>query len=171
MIDISNLNNKTQNKGADESGRLAASEWNTLVSAVEELQDESYVKPSTGIPTTDITDENLSMTQAEINQLVIGSNITVGLSASPSPIFVGTQRTISLSATCSRSATSITIKKGSTVLATGSGTSLGYSDTITPGRVRCGWFKQDCIQERYSRLPYQDWHGFFLCGRYCSFFC
>lgn len=132
MIDISNLNNKTQNKGADESGRLAASEWNTLVSAVEELQDESYVKPSTGIPTTDITDENLSMTQAEINQLVIGSNITVGLSASPSPIFVGTQRTISLSATCSRSATSITIKKGDTVLATGSGTSLSYSDSITP---------------------------------------
>ena len=68
MIDISNLNNKTQNKGADESGRLAASEWNTLVSAVEELQDESYVKPTTGIPTTDITDANLSMTQAEINQ-------------------------------------------------------------------------------------------------------
>lgn len=132
MIDISNLNNKTQNKGADESGRLAASEWNTLVSAVEELQDESYVKPSTGIPTTDITDENLSMTQAEINQLVIGSNITVGLSASPSPIFVGTQRTISLSATCSRAATSITIKKGDAVLTTGSGTSLSYSDSITP---------------------------------------
>lgn len=68
MIDISNLNNKTHNKGADESGRLAASEWNTLVSAVEELQDESYVKPATGIPTTDITDANLSKTQAEINR-------------------------------------------------------------------------------------------------------
>lgn len=132
MIDISNLNNKTQNKGADESGRLAASEWNTLVSAVEELQDESYIKPATGIPTSDILDSDLNMTQAQINQIVMSGNISVSLSASPSPIFVGSERTISVSATCSSAATSITIKKGDTVIATGSGTSLSYSDTITP---------------------------------------
>lgn len=68
MIDISTLKNKVEDHGATPAGRLQASEWNTLVGAVEELQDESYVKPAAGIPTTDVTDANLSMTQAEINQ-------------------------------------------------------------------------------------------------------
>lgn len=70
MIDISTLKNKIEDRGATSAGRLQASEWNTLVDAVEELQDESYVKPATGIPTTDIADANLLMTQAEINQVV-----------------------------------------------------------------------------------------------------
>lgn len=96
----------------------------------EEL-NKKYTMPIGGIPTEDIVDTNSQMTQAQINQIVIGGNITVNLSASPSPIFVGAQRTISLSATCSAAAT-IVIKKGSTVLATGSGTSLSASDTITP---------------------------------------
>lgn len=91
MIDISTLKNKVEDHGATSAGRLQANEWNTLVDAVEELQDESYVKPDTGIPTTDITDASKSMTQAEINQgvdealagkqatLVSGTNIkTVG---------------------------------------------------------------------------------------------
>ena len=99
---------------------------------ITEALNEKYTKPADGIPTTDIIDTASQMTQAQINQIVIGGNITVNLSASPSPIFVGAQRTISLSATCSASATSITIKKGSTVLATGTGTSLSASDTITP---------------------------------------
>lgn len=99
---------------------------------ITEALNEKYTKPAEGIPTTDIIDTASQMTQAQINQIVIGGNITVNLSASPSPIFVGTQRTISLSATCSTSATTITIKKGSTVLASGSGTSLSASDTITP---------------------------------------
>ena len=96
----------------------------------EEL-NKKYTMPIGGIPTEDIVDTNSQMTQAQINQIVIGGNITVNLSASPSPIFVGAQRTIRLSATCSAAAT-IVIKKGSTVLATGSGTSLSASDTITP---------------------------------------
>ena len=96
----------------------------------EEL-NKKYTMPIGGIPTEDIVDTNSQMTQAQINQIVIGGNITVNLSASPSPIFVGAQRTISLSATCSAAAT-IVIKKGSIVLATGSGTSLSASDTITP---------------------------------------
>ena len=98
---------------------------------VTEAINAKYTKPDTGIPTTDITDSNLGMTQAQINQIVIGGNITVNLNATPSPIFVGTERTINLAATCS-SAAAITIKKGSTVLATGSGTSLNATDTITP---------------------------------------
>lgn len=99
---------------------------------ITEALNEKYTKPAEGIPTTDIIDTASQMTQAQINQLVIGGNITVNLTASPSPIFVGAERTISLSATCSASATSIAIKKGSTVLATGTGTSLSASDTITP---------------------------------------
>lgn len=94
--------------------------------------NSAYQKPDSGIPTTDILDLGLNMTQAQINQIVIGGNITANLTASPSPIFVGTQRTISLSATISTSATTIRIKKGNTVLATGSGTSLSTTDTITP---------------------------------------
>lgn len=91
-----------------------------------------YTMPEDGIPTTDIVDSGLNMTQAQINQIVIGGNITVNLTATPSPIFVGAEKNISLGATCSTAATSIVIKKGSTVLATGSGTSLSASDTITP---------------------------------------
>lgn len=99
---------------------------------ITEAINEKYTKPETGIPTTDIMDASLNMTQAQINQIVIGGNITVNLTASPSPIFVGTQQTISLSATISTAATTIRIKKGDSVLATGSGTSLSASDTITP---------------------------------------
>lgn len=99
---------------------------------VTEAINAKYTKPADGIPTTDITDANLGMTQAQINQIVIGGNITANLTATPSPIFVGAERTINLSATCSVSATTIRIKKGDTVIATGSGTSLSATDTITP---------------------------------------
>lgn len=56
MIDISTLKNKIEDNGTTSAGRLQASEWNRLVGAVEELQDESYVKPTSGIPTTDLAD-------------------------------------------------------------------------------------------------------------------
>ena len=94
--------------------------------------NEKYTKPAEGIPTPDIIDTASQMTQAQINQIVIGGNITVNLSASPSPIFVGAQQAVSLSATISTAATTIRIKKGDVVLSTGSGTSLSASDTITP---------------------------------------
>lgn len=94
--------------------------------------NEKYTKPAEGIPTTDILDSDLNMTQAQINQIIVSGNITVNLAASPSPIFVGVERTISLNATVSTAANSIVIKKGSTVIATGSGTTLSGSDTITP---------------------------------------
>lgn len=94
--------------------------------------NEKYTKPADGIPTTDILDSDLNMTQAQINQIIVSGNITVNLTATPSPIFVGVERTISLNATVSTAANSIVIKKGSTVIATGSGTTLSGSDTITP---------------------------------------
>jgi len=99
---------------------------------ITEAINEKYTKPDTGIPTTDILDSDLNMTQAQINRIVIGGNITVNLAASPSPIFVGRATTINLTATVSTSANIIKIKKGDTVLIEGSGTSVTTSDSITP---------------------------------------
>lgn len=79
----------------------------------------------------DIYDDELMMSQADINAIVIGGSVSVGLSASPSPVFVGEQREITLKATSSVGA-DITIKKGDSVVATGEGTSLTGSSTITP---------------------------------------
>lgn len=79
-----------------------------------------------------IIDDGLQMSQAQINAIVLGGAITVSLSASPSPVFVGVQSNISLVASINTAATSISIKKGSTTIASGSGTSLSGSDQITP---------------------------------------
>lgn len=80
----------------------------------------------------DIIDDELQLTQAQINAIVLGDAVTTGLTASPSPVFVGVASAISLHATISTPADTIRIKKGDTVLATGSGTSLNGSDSITP---------------------------------------
>lgn len=69
--------------------------------------------------------------QQQINEIVSGG-ATVNLTATPSPIFVGIASTIALSATTNKNASSIKIKKGADELATGSGSSLSGSDTITP---------------------------------------
>lgn len=79
-----------------------------------------------------IIDDGLQMSQAQINAILMGDAINVSLSASPSPVFVGVQCTISLVASVNTAANSIIIKKGSTTIATGSGTSLSGSDNITP---------------------------------------
>lgn len=82
-----------------------------------------------------ITQKKLSEAHADLqNQInsIINDKATVNLNATPSPIFVGVQREITLTATTNTQATSIQIKKGSTVLATGSGLTLGGTDTITP---------------------------------------
>jgi len=81
--------------------------------------------------TGEYMDETAHGFQDQINAIVNGK-ATVGLSATPDTVFVGVQSSISLSATTNTSATSIKIKKGSTELASGSGTSLNGSDTITP---------------------------------------
>lgn len=80
----------------------------------------------------DIIDDDLQLTQAKINEIVLGGAVTIGLNATPSPVFVDVQSNISLSATINTPANTIRIKKGSTVIATGSGTSLSGSDSITP---------------------------------------
>ena len=71
--------------------------------------------------------------QSQINAIV-ADKATKSLSASPSTVFIGEMVNIALTATCSPSASAITIKKGSSTLNTGSNTgSLSASDNgITP---------------------------------------
>ena len=85
--------------------------------------------------TSDIIDKNIHLSQAQINQILLADAITATLSASPSPIFVGVEQVISLVANVSTIANEIKIKKGETIIATGSGTSLSDNDTITPSEA------------------------------------
>lgn len=64
---------------------------------------------------------------SQINQLLV-DKISVSLTANKRVHFANTQ--ITLTATCGEAATSIEIKDGSTVLTTGSGTTLSYN--VTP---------------------------------------
>lgn len=80
----------------------------------------------------DLIDDELQLTQEQINAIVLGDAVSVSLAATPSPVFVGVQSTINLTATISTPADSIKIKKGDTVIATGSGTSLNGSTSLTP---------------------------------------
>ena len=83
-----------------------------------------------GITQKTLTESRDSL-QQQINEIVSGG-ATVNLTATPSPIFVGEESTIALNATTNKNASSIKIKKGDDELATGSGSSLSGSDTITP---------------------------------------
>ena len=80
----------------------------------------------------DVIDDTLQLTQAQINSIVLGDAVSVNLAANPSPVFVGVQSTINLTATISTPADTINIKKGDTVIATGSGSSLSGSTSLTP---------------------------------------
>ena len=80
----------------------------------------------------DVIDDDLQLTQAQINAIVLGGAVTPSLSTSPGTVFVGVQTTINLTASINTPADNIKIKKGSTEIATGSGTSLSGSDSITP---------------------------------------
>ena len=93
----------------------------------------------------DIIDDELQLSQARINSIVLGGTITASLSASPSTVFVGAQSTINLTATVSTSANTITIKQGTTEIATGSGTSLSGSHAITPSAAGNVQFNADFV--------------------------
>jgi hypothetical protein len=81
----------------------------------------------------EIYDDDLQMNQAEINAIVLGGAITTTLSVSPSVAYVGTAVSINLTASSSVTADTITIKKGDTVIATGTNkTSQAATDSLTP---------------------------------------
>lgn len=85
-----------------------------------------------GLGADEILDDTLQMKQSDINAIVLGGAINVNLAASLATVFAGTAIAISLTASSSTPANTITIKKGDTTLATGSGTSLPGSDTLIP---------------------------------------
>ena len=72
--------------------------------------------------------------QQQINDIVAG-DATVSLAASPSAIFAEVECTITLTATTNKNASAIVIKKGGTVIGSGSGTSKSATDTVTPDAV------------------------------------
>jgi hypothetical protein len=82
----------------------------------------------------DIIDDDLQLTQAQINDIVLGGSITTNLTSNKSAIFVGDQSSVKLTATITTPADSIKIFKNGVAnpIATGSGTSLPYTDNVTP---------------------------------------
>lgn len=72
--------------------------------------------------------------QQQINDIVSG-DANVNLTASPTAIFAEDESTINLTATTNKNASAIVIKKGSTVIGEGSGTSKSATDTVTPTEV------------------------------------
>ena len=70
--------------------------------------------------------EDIQDLQNQINQ-ILSDKATRNISVNPSVIFVGEQTSINVSVSCTN-ATAITLRKGSTVLDTGEGTSLSYTD-------------------------------------------
>jgi hypothetical protein len=81
----------------------------------------------------DIMDDDLQLTQKQINAIVLGDAVSVAFNFSSSAVDVTTQgegnATVNLTATCSTEANTIKIKKDGAVVASGSGTSLTHSDT------------------------------------------
>lgn len=81
----------------------------------------------------EIYDDTLQMNQADINAIVLGGTITTTLSVSPSVAYVGTAVSINITATSSATVNTITIKKGDTVITTGTNkASQVATDSIIP---------------------------------------
>ena len=93
----------------------------------------------------DVYDDDLQLTQAQINAIVLGGAVTPSLSASPGTVFVGVQTTINLTASINTPADNIKIKQGDTEIATGSGTSLSGSYAITPNAAGNTLFRADFV--------------------------
>ena len=93
----------------------------------------------------DIIDDDLQLTQAQINAIVLGGAVTPSLSASPGTVFVGVQTTINLTASINTPADNIKIKQGDTEIVTGSGTSLSGSYAITPNAAGNTQFRADFV--------------------------
>lgn len=107
--------------------------------------------------TEDIIDDSLQLTQAQINEIVLGGSITTSLSRNKSAVFVGVNSDVTLTATISTPADSIKIFKNddsSTPLVTGSGTSLSYTDSVSPSsRGDIQYYAEFKIGELTKRYP------------------
>ena len=93
--------------------------------------------------------------QYQIDQIV-NDKAEVNLTATPNSVFVGVQSDISLVTTTNTQATSIKIFKNGTLspIATGSGTSLSYTDSITPAtRGNSQYYAEFKISGLTKRYP------------------
>ena len=105
-----------------------------------------------------IVDDSLQMSQAQINAILMGDAINVSLSATPSPVFVGVQYTISLVASVNTAANSIIIKIRQHH-------SIGCRQHHVFSRIHCRLYDQNHIKKRYRGLSYTNRHRSKLCGR------
>lgn len=99
--------------------------------------------------------DNFVSLQYQIDQIVSGG-ATVNLTASPTTVFVGVQRNITLNATTNAQASSIKIFKNGVAspIATGSGTSKSYTDAITPvARGNTQYYAEFVISGLAKRYP------------------
>ncbi len=81
----------------------------------------------------DIIDDELGLEQSVINKAVFGNAITVGFSASPTTINVGSSTDVIFTATSTKvEATSIVIKKDNDIFEEGSGSALSATAAVNP---------------------------------------
>ena len=117
-----------------------------LQQAIEDLQEqvgeagtitdvlvdgESVVEGKVAMISTEGLRGSITDLQNQINAIV-ADKATVSLTASPSVVFIGEQKAITLTAKSSPVATSTVIKKGNTEIQTGTTGTVTGSDTITP---------------------------------------
>lgn len=90
----------------------------------EELHPRTEVASVVGLQTAlDGLDERIDA--------IVGGNATLNLSASPASIFANTSTQITVTATASMQASSIAIKKGGSIMQSGTDTtSISYTDTL-----------------------------------------
>ena len=134
----------------EEGGVALSNEWgdSTLIGLTQKMLSEA-------LGNVHKDDGNFVSLQYQIDQIVSGG-ATVNLTASPTTVFVGVQRNITLNATTNAQASSIKIFKNGVAspIATGSGTSKSYTDAITPAaRGNTQYYAEFVISGLAKRYP------------------
>ncbi len=104
----------------------------------------------------DIIDDVQGLTQAQINAIVLGDSITTNLTRDKAAVFVEETSSVKLTATITTSADSIKIFKNGVAdpLATGSGSSLVFTDSVTPSeRGNIQYYAEFMIGSFEKRQP------------------
>jgi hypothetical protein len=146
------LNDDLQNiiASAGQHGVSLSNEWgdSTLIGLTQKMLSEA-------LGNVHKDGNNFISLQYQIDQIVSGG-ATVNLTASPTTVFVGVQRDITLNATTNAQASSIKIFKNGAAspIATGSGTSKSYTDVITPAaRGNTQYYAEFVISGLAKRYP------------------
>lgn len=110
-----------------------------IPSRIRNVAKDGYVAGA-----VDIIDDELGLKQSIINKAVFGNAITVGFSASPATINVGSATNVIFTATSTKvEATSIVIKKDNDTLGEGSGSSLSATTAVNPTEDAGSEFKAE----------------------------